>query len=600
LVTHTFHSTGMASVAVENVGAPAEAADGSTAPAPALSLDDAELQCMGYKAELMRGFNGLMSFAFCFTAVAVLSSLSISFGTCVLSTGGPAILIWGWIVVGIFTQIVALAMGEICSTYPSAGSVYHWAGQLAPEAWAPAISFVTGWFNFLGNAAGDASFAFGFAQTVVSAQQLHNCPTDINCLFNRAAMHGIATTTTSSTTTTTDMSMSCAPPTSCHTYGVGVQVGIAIAIAACWSVMNVMRVDQQGWLNNLAAGWQIATTIAIVAVILSPQYNKHTLNDDYTVWRSWRNKSGFHADSYVVVVGLLTSLFGFSGYEAGAHMAEETRNASNSSPWGLIATTVMTALTGLLYILGLLYAIPRELGVFTSTSIYSNAASSIFSAATGNKMGLILTNILVVNLFFAGMSSLTVTSRIGFAMARDGAFPFSKHLSPVNGYTRTPMRSVLLVFVVDALLLLLPLTTMGMDPKYGPIAFNAVTSITVIGYQISYAIPIFLRVAVKPRQFVRGDFHLGPFSLVIGWIAAIWLTVTSIFLFFPFSAPVNKYNMNYTCLVVGGFMMLAGSHWWLGARHTFEGPKRVDAAVFKALAKQHAAGVPLDAQPGTP
>ena len=558
------------------------------AASPAVSLTPftthllTELHCMGYKAELMRGFNGFMSFAFCFTAVAVLSSLSISIGTCLLFTGGPSVLIWGWIVTGVFTQLVALSMGEICSTYPSAGSVYHWAGQLAPADWAPSISFITGWLNFLGNAAGDASFAFGFAQTVVAAQQIHKCPVDIDGLFATALSDGTTTTSTSSAVST------------CATYGIGAQVGIAIAIAACWSVMNVMRVDQQGWLNNLAAGWQISTTIAIVAVILSPRYNTHTFTSSDTVWRFWRNKSGFShdgkSDAYVVVVGLMSSLFSFSGYEAGAHMAEETRSASKSSPLGLIATTIVTALTGLLYILGLLYAIPRELGLFTSLTTYPNAASSIYAVATGNKVGLILTDILVVNLFFAGMSSLTVTSRIGFAMARDGAFPYSRHLSAVNGWTRTPMRAVLLVFVVDSLLLLLPLTTMNLDPKYGPIAFNAVTSITVIGYQLSYAIPIFLRVLVKPRQFVRGDFHLGPFSLIVGWIAALWLTVTSIFLFLPIAAPVTRYNMNYTCLVVGGVMILAGAHWWVGgARQTFTGPKRVDAAVFKAMAKAHAA-----------
>ena len=54
-------------------------------------------------------------------------------------------------------------MAEICSAYPSAGSVYHWAGMLATPKWAPFASYICGWFNFLGNAAGDASFAFGFA-----------------------------------------------------------------------------------------------------------------------------------------------------------------------------------------------------------------------------------------------------------------------------------------------------------------------------------------------------------------------------------------------------------------------------------------------------
>lgn len=50
------------------------------------------------------------------------------------------------------------------------------------------------------------------------------------------------------------------------------------------------------------------------------------------------------------------SLFSFSGYEGGAHMAEETKNASASAPKGLVLTCIVTAITGLVYIAGLLYA----------------------------------------------------------------------------------------------------------------------------------------------------------------------------------------------------------------------------------------------------
>ena len=72
-------------------------------------------------------------------------------------------MIWGWIIASVFTMFVGLSMAEICSSYPSAGSVYHWAGMLGSEKGGPIASYICGWFNFIGNAAGDASFAFGFA-----------------------------------------------------------------------------------------------------------------------------------------------------------------------------------------------------------------------------------------------------------------------------------------------------------------------------------------------------------------------------------------------------------------------------------------------------
>jgi len=103
-----------------------------------------------------------MNFSFCFTAVAVISCISVLFDYG-LATGGPVVMIWGWIIGSTFTIIVGFSMAEICSSYPSAGSVYHWAGMLAPKEWAPIASYICGWFNFIGNAASDASFAYGFA-----------------------------------------------------------------------------------------------------------------------------------------------------------------------------------------------------------------------------------------------------------------------------------------------------------------------------------------------------------------------------------------------------------------------------------------------------
>ena len=170
--------------------------------------------------------------------------------------------------------------------------------------------------------------------------------------------------------------------------------------------------------------------------------------------------------------------------------------------------------------------------------------------------------ILIISTFFAGISSLTVTSRIAFAMARDGAFPASSYIRVIYPATKSPLATVALVFIVDALLLLLPLGT--------TVALTAVLSITVIGalalarppspalrapqcyaraaqvarkhahvppagltaagYQVSYAIPLVLRVIYRDT-FVPGAFSLGAFSLPIHIIASSWLLFTSLIFF---------------------------------------------------------------------
>lgn len=134
-----------------------------------------------------------------------------------INTGGPVVIIWGWIIASFFTILVGASMAEICSSYPSAGSVYHWAGILAPIEYSHVSAYICGWFNFLGNAAGDASFAFGFAQVIGAAVAVG---TDNTIVITETEY-----------------------------------VPIAIGISLFWALKNLFRVDHQGWVNNISAAY---------------------------------------------------------------------------------------------------------------------------------------------------------------------------------------------------------------------------------------------------------------------------------------------------------------------------------------------------------
>jgi amino acid transporter len=191
-------------------------------------------------------------------------------------------------------------------------------------------------------------------------------------------------------------------------------------------------------------------------------------------------------------------LFSFSGYEGAAHMSEETTNAALSAPKGILWTCIATAVTGFVYILGLLYAANDQLvdsggNSLSAIEIFQNAFTSSDGTTVNIAGALGLSVLLIINLFFAGFSSMTVTTRIGFAMARDGAFPFSHFWYKVSSKNKVPYMMIIMVFFIDSLLCLFPLIN--------PIAWTAITSITVIGYQVSYAIPILLRVTCSRKTF---------------------------------------------------------------------------------------------------
>ena len=102
------------------------------AAAPAAGTDEQRLHELGYAQELIRRMSGFSNFAVSFTIISILSGCLtlFCFG---MDEGGPAIIVWGWPIVGIMTLFVGLAMAEVCSSFPTAGGLYYWAAKLAPQ-----------------------------------------------------------------------------------------------------------------------------------------------------------------------------------------------------------------------------------------------------------------------------------------------------------------------------------------------------------------------------------------------------------------------------------------------------------------------------------
>lgn len=401
------------------------------------STDDTLIKNMGYSPTLHRGLGTMMNFAFGFTEVAILSSISITFELG-LTNGGPVVIIWGFIVQFAAVMAIAHSMAEICAAYPCVGSVYHWAGQLASPEHAPLWSYITGILNFIGNGLGDASFAYGWASFVSAGV---------------VAMNGNELT-------------------------LGQQVGISIGVLFVWSVLNCFRVDQVGWINNIAAVFQISSIFLVFILLLA---KTATLSPASYVFTAYVNKSGtppFQNVGYVVATGITSSLFSFVGYEASAHMAEETENSSESAPKGIIYTCLSAGIGGLLIIFALLAAYNEQNVDDYQLAGTGNIVVDIFLYTTGSACGQFLTWLVVINLWFAGLSSVAVTGRITYALTRDGAFAFSDWLSQVDPTVKSPIRAIMFVFAFDAVFLLLPLD------KDSALAFFAIIGLSVLGFQV--------------------------------------------------------------------------------------------------------------------
>lgn len=115
-------------------------------------------------------------------------------------------------------------------------------------------------------------------------------------------------------------------------------------------------------------------------------------------------------------------------------------------PIGMVVSVCASAAVGLWLTVGLLYYTPAYILSSSSTSTENPQGIGSFGtlfgmlqAATGSKQGTnALAVIILLTLFTSGPALVTVTTRLVFAMARDGALPFSRALRYLHPKTETP------------------------------------------------------------------------------------------------------------------------------------------------------------------
>ena len=107
-------------------------------------------------------------------------------------------------------------------------------------------------------------------------------------------------------------------------------------------------------------------------------------------------------------------------------------------------------------------------------------------------------------------------------------------------------------------------------------AFNALTSLSLIGHYSSYLLPITLMVFRRfgKKEIPWGPWSLGRWGLPINIFAIFYSTILIVFAVFPLYQPVKADNMNYACLIFGAAMLTSFILWFVYGRNNYSGPVR--------------------------
>lgn len=334
---------------------------------------------------------------------------------------------------------------------------------------------------------------------------------------------------------------------------------IYFAILIVHGLINTFLVRYIAVMNTASVWVHIGGVVIILVAILVKTENKASASFVFT---HFINNTGWSSTVYVVLLGLLQSQFTMTGYDASAHMTEETMNADVAGPVGIMMAVGVSFVAGLGYLLALTFGIQDLDRVLNAES--GNPIVQIFLDSVGDTGALLLLIILLLAQFFCGSASVTANSRMIYAFSRDGAMPGSKYFHQIHPTLKSPVWGVWLSCFVSALLGLLYLINAA--------AFSAITSIATIGLYISYGLPTFCRITYSRNTFEDGPISLGRFSLPIGIISCVWIAIITVLFVLPGASPVTAQNMNYTVVIVAAAAIFIFGNWYFNARHWFKGP----------------------------
>jgi amino acid transporter len=523
-----------------------------------------DLHKLGYAQQLFREMGGFSNFAISFSIISVLTGAILLFGFG-LRFAGPVVNSVGWPLVSLFVLIIAASMAELASAYPTAGGLYFWAYRLGGARWA----WITAWFNMIGQVTIAAGVNIGVAIYLIGAiTRIFNLPPDSPVPFFGAL-------------------------TNWYFY-----VFVMVLITIPQALINILGIKLTARLSDFSVWWHIAGVI-LIAVLLTwfgkthhPlsfafQFVKTTSPYDFSSAEIAKGVTApalylgnpitskpllvvpsplfaafpFLSDLYrnapfwlLFGIGLLQAQWTYTGFDASAHMAEETYLARLNSAWGVFLSVAVSAVVGYVMLMVLTLSITDIAATATDAYPVLKIVYDNVSPFLANVVALVIAGAM----WLCGLSCLTSMSRMWFAFARDGGMPGYRWIRQIHPKWHTPVHAILVTCALAVLMLLWA----G--------AYYVVTAISVILLYWAYGIPIYLNVRNKLCR--KGEYttqesarwNLKRWGPALNCISVLWIAAISILLVMPPNELV-LWTMALICLLM--FV-----YWHADVKRRFQGP----------------------------
>jgi len=473
------------------------------------SDDVRTLHKLGYAQELSRVLGGFSNFAISLSIICILAGGITSFHVGFCSVGGASIGI-GWPLVCLFSLCVAATMGQIASAFPTAGGLYHWAAILGGRGW----GWVTAWFNLAGLVTVLAGINVGTYRFALSVYYPDARPDPM------------------------------------------MQFWVVLGLTVSQAIINHRGIQVTQILTDFSGYWILiistVLTVALVAAAASHDFSRLWTFTNFSGLPSEGDSVWPRTESLLLLfaLGFLLPAYTITGFDASAHVSEETAGAARNVPRGIVRSVLVSGIFGWLMLCAVVLAMPdparaAEKGdgafVFTLGEVLPGWFASL------------LLGCIVIAQYLCGLATVTSASRMMFAFARDGGLPASRWVRHVSPRFRTPVIAIWGVCISAVLF------TMYAD------VYSTITAVCVIFLYLSYVLPTAIGLVAHGRWWNEmGPWQLGRWFRPLAVVSILGCGGLIVIGMQP---PNEK-----AAIVVGGMVVVLGVLWFAVAKHTFPGP----------------------------
>ncbi|KAJ2992942.1 hypothetical protein NUW58_g2005 [Xylaria curta] len=483
-----------------------------------LSSDDAVLARLGKKSVLKRNFGFVTILGFSCT-VLITWEASLFVFIAGLSNGGPAGIVYGYIVAWVGMICIFLTLSEMASMAPTSGGQYHWVSILSPPSMQKFLGYITGWLQLTGWQAGISST-------------------------------GLLT-------------------------GTMIQSLILLAHPEYQDRM-------QNWHGTLLS-WAIILLNYIINTSFTTLFAKfESVAFDQDVFNTFLNLGDWQTQGLSFSIGIAGTVFALLGGDGAMHMAEEIHNPEIVLPWSLVATLLLNGALGfgmmiaLLYCLGDVNIALAEDAHYPFMPIFRNALGSTAGAV-------VLASVVVIMSFTAAVGCLASTSRIYWAFARDRALPGWRFLKKTSTRTVIPFNAVTTTVVIAIILSLINIGDATAFNGVISIAIAGLLgSYLLAACALLYRrLTGGIRERNDDDSEINRigtDLCWGPWrirgalGIIINVLAIIFLVFFLFFSFWPTSRIVTPQNFNWAVLATGLALSFSVIYYLVWARKVYTGP----------------------------